>query len=79
MHNMLVCLENGRGVQSVVTAWIATESAEAISYRVLCPRFAFYHFFAHLVLFLGRFSYLVSHISYHVLSHADEKTLDGVA
>ena len=42
----------------------------SISFRVLCPRFAFYHFFGHLVLFLGRFSYLVSHISYHVLSHA---------
>ena len=61
MHNMLV----GRGVPSVVTAWIAMESAEAISFRVLCPRFTFYHFFAHLVLFLGHFLSLISCIMFY--------------
>ncbi len=55
----------------IVSFW----HVQYIKFHFLCPRFAFNHFLCRLVLFLGRFSYLVSHfqspdISYHVLSHA---------
>ncbi len=40
-----------------------------IKFRFLCPRFAFYHLLCYFWV-VSRLSFLVSHISYHVLSHA---------
>ena len=56
-RNLLDCYRIGRG---------SFRHLQCISFRVLCPRLAFYYLFVHLVLFLGHFSYFVSRLSYLV-------------
>ncbi len=69
LDRIVQCVPSVRTKSKLAKTWHSAWSfwhVQYIKFHFLCPRFAFYHLFTVLVLFLGHFSYLVSRLSYLV-------------